>query len=106
LLSSSAAAQPTGAPTELDIADAIQFGTFGDPAPYPLRGLARPGIVNRAIVGVVYTPFIRIALAAKVARLNGEPFTRDDVTARLAEPVVYVAFRWYCGAPRERRRSL
>jgi hypothetical protein len=48
------------------------------------------------ILGVVYTPFVRIALAARAALDSHRDFTRDDVSAALSDPVFLVALRWYC----------
>jgi hypothetical protein len=47
-------------------------------------------------MAVVYTPFVRVALAAKAAYLDRRHFTSENVTADLTQPVVYVAYRWYC----------
>lgn len=93
----SVSAQPTTlSPTDID--DAIRLGWYHDPEPYPLRGQGLPGAETserRIHVGAVYTPFIRVALAAKAARLTGRAFAQSDVPSQLLEPVVYVVFRWY-----------
>lgn len=77
------------------IADAIELGTYGEPAPYRLRH-AGGRTPNPVVVGAIYTPYQRVALAARTARMAGRTFTEADVTALLIEPVFYVAFRWYC----------
>ena len=77
------------------IAEAIELGTYGDPAPYLLRH-AGGRTPNPVIVGAIYTPYLRVALAARAARAAGRTFTEADVTPQLIEPVFYVAFRWYC----------
>jgi hypothetical protein len=89
--------------TPKDVADAISWGLNGQPRPYLLYHMtggtaARPATVaaESPIVGAVYTPFLRVALAARNARLAGHTFGEQDITPQLAEPVVYVAFRWYC----------
>jgi hypothetical protein len=79
-----------------DIEEAIKWGMDGDPTPYLLHHKGLAGKQNPVIVGAVYTPFLRVALAAKAARAAGRDFTSRDVTRSLIEPVVYVAFRWYC----------
>jgi hypothetical protein len=79
-----------------DIDEAIKWGMDGDPAPYLLHHKGLPGRANPVVVGAVYTPFLRVALAAKAARSAGRDFTSRDVTRSLIEPVIYVAFRWYC----------
>lgn len=77
------------------IGEAIELGTYGEPAPYLLRH-AGGRTPNSVIVGAIYTPYLRVALAAKSARLAGRPFTAADVTPHLSAPVFYVAYRWYC----------
>jgi hypothetical protein len=89
-------AQTSGTLAPLDIDGAIKWGMDGDPTPYLLHYKAQAGKANPVIVGAVYTPFLRVALAAKAARSAGRDFTSNDVTRVLIEPVVYVAFRWYC----------
>jgi hypothetical protein len=89
-------AQSSGTPTTKDINEAIEWGTHGDPAPYLLHHLGQPGKVNPVIVGAVYTSFLRVALAAKLASQAGRSFTQSDVQPSLIEPVAYVALRWYC----------
>src|SRR5437773_11763910 len=81
--------------TPQDIVDAIRLGNTGDPKPYPLHHMHSPRQTG-VVVAVVYTPFIRVALASKAARLSGQPLETADVAHGLTEPVVYVAFRWYC----------
>jgi hypothetical protein len=96
-------AQPSSTLTPKDIHEAIEWGLTGDPSPYLLHhqdGRTGNG-VNSVIVGAVYTPFLRVALAAKAARDKREDFTPADVKAAWIEPVVYVAFRWYCCVDRD-----
>ena len=65
--------------TSTEIDEAIAWGMRdapNDPAPYLLHHLrAAPERVNPVVVGAVYTPFLRVALAAKAARTDGRPFT-------------------------------
>lgn len=86
-------------PSEIDAA--INWGVSGEAAPYALpiwteyvRGVP---VVNppSLILGAVYTPFVRVALAAKAARQSNTSLTPED-GRRMAEPLVYVAFRWSC----------
>src|SRR5207249_1674417 len=79
-----------------EIDEAIAWGVDGDPTPYLLHHTGHPGKVNPVIVGAIYTPFLRVALAAKAARIEGRTFSPSDLTPKLVEPVIYVAFRWYC----------
>jgi hypothetical protein len=96
-------AQPSATLTPKDIDEAIEWGLTGDPSPYLLHHQdGRPGNgVNSVIVGAIYTPFLRVALAAKAARDKRKDFTPADVKAAWIEPVVYVAFRWYCCVDRD-----
>ncbi len=79
-----------------DLHDAIRLGETGAPEPYLLHHLSTSERQNPVLVGAVYTPFIRVALAARTAQLAGQRFEIEDVTRELASPVVYVALRWYC----------
>ena len=89
-------AEPRSSLSPRDIADSIRLGQEGDPQPYLMRHVtSNPARKNTTIVGVVYTPFIRIALAAHAAREAGRPFTAADVRDEWLEPVAYIAFRWY-----------
>jgi hypothetical protein len=82
--------------TPKDIDEAIEWGMKGDPSPYLLHHAGQPTKMNPAIVGAIYTPFLRVALAAKAAREARRSFTARDVPPSLVEPVAYVALRWYC----------
>ncbi len=88
-------AQGPLAGTRPRVEEAIEWGLSGDPSPYLLRhaGGVAP---NPVIVGAIYTPYLRVALAAKAARAAGQAFTINDVSPELTEPTIYVAFRWYC----------
>jgi hypothetical protein len=81
--------------TRASLDDAIAWGVLEDPQPYPLRSWSRPGVVGSGRLGAIYTPFLRVALASKAARLAGRPFDASHVPSAWVEPVVYVAFRWY-----------
>src|SRR4051812_46997058 len=76
--------------------DAIRLRESGEPAPYLLHNKQRDDIVNNGVMAVVYTPFVRVALAAKAAWDHGRHLEKDSLPPGLLEPVVYVAFRWYC----------
>src|SRR5579871_1092548 len=70
--------------TPRDINEAIEWGLNGDPVPYLLHHLGEPGRVNPVIVGAVYTPFLRVALAAKAASQAGRSFAERDVSQVLS----------------------
>ena len=77
-----------------DIDAAIALGERAEPRPYLLRHQGRPE--NPVVVGAVYTPFLRVALLSRAARDRGERLDPASIEASVDEPLVYVAFRWYC----------
>ena len=81
----SAAAQPL-TPQQIDAA--IAWGRTGQPEPYPLRSAFAKA---KTPAGAVFTPFLRVALAARFAMERGEGFDVNDVTAAMIAPLVYVA---------------
>jgi len=86
-----------------DIDQAIEWGMNGDPGPYLLHHMSsQPGKINPVVVGLVYTPFVRVALAARAARKAGRNFASSDIAPTLPEPIAHVAFRWYCCAGQDR----
>jgi hypothetical protein len=90
------AASPVATLSPKDIADAIQLGNFGEPRPYALRARsADPNKRNPVDLGSIYTPFVRVALAARAARDAGHVLSPDDVDPKLLEPVVHIAFHWF-----------
>ena len=74
--------------TPEDITQAIEWGQSGRPEGYPLRS-AFPR--NKTPPGAVYTPYLRVALAARAAREEGRTFTTGDVTAEMTAPLIYFA---------------
>jgi len=98
LAASWAHAQDIADLTDADVLEAIRWGMDGDPRPYPLQ-LVTADDDTALVLGAVYTPFLRIALAARAAREAGQPFDETDVTPRMREPLLYVALRWHEGRP-------
>jgi len=93
-------AQLTATLSPQDLRAAIAWGNSGEPAPYPLHHRSYdPAKQNSVIVGVVYTPFVRVALAAKQAHSAFRDFSEEDLTPSVVEPLAYVALRWYCCDP-------
>jgi hypothetical protein len=93
-------AQLTATLSPQDVRAAIAWGNSGEAAPYPLHHRSPdPAKVNPVIVGVIYTPFVRVALAAKQAHDAFRDFGEQDVTPSIVEPLAYVALRWYCCDP-------
>jgi hypothetical protein len=81
-----ASAQPIETFTPKDIADAIHLGTNGEPEPYLVHNFERPPEeVNQGVLAVLYTPFVRVALAAKAATEKGITFEPSDATAEMIE---------------------
>jgi hypothetical protein len=88
-------AHPLASLSQKDVADAIQLGNFGEPRPYALHGRSvDPRRRNAFELAAVYTPFVRVALAARAARDSGHVLTPEDLDGRLLEPLAYIAFRW------------
>ncbi|MGH8637175.1 MAG: hypothetical protein ACREUZ_08585 [Burkholderiales bacterium] len=82
--------------TRDEIAAAIEWGRTARPEGYTLRTSA--GVR----VGAVFTPYLRVALASRVAAESNQPFAPEDVTPQLIDPVgpesggravVYIAMR-------------
>jgi hypothetical protein len=79
----------------LDIKAAIAWGESGGAAAYSLRAKH-----DRTVeVGLVYTPFVRVALAAAAARAAGSALSLDAVPATLTQAIVYVVI-WPMTIPR------
>ena len=70
------------------IAEAIVWGQSAQPDAYVLRS---PFAKNKTPPGVVYTPYLRVALAARAAADHGREFTVEDVTAEMTAPLIYFA---------------
>jgi len=82
-----------------EIQEAIDFGLSGDPQPYLLRHVRdRNGGTNDVVVAAVFTPFLRVAFAARSAHEKGRLFAPDDVPGWLVAPEILLAVRWYMGA--------
>ena len=84
----------TRALSRAEIDAAIALGETGEPRPYLLRHQGQPD--NPVVVGAVYTPFLRVAFLSRAARDRGERLDPASLDPRVLEPLVYVAFRWYC----------
>ncbi len=84
-----AGGERTETPSEEEwVVSAIAWGARESPQPYVLRW---PG-PDRSPVGLLYTPFIRVAIAARRAADRGETLNASDLPGALVEPVVYVRF--------------
>jgi hypothetical protein len=68
---------------ESDVQAAIDLARKQRVKPYDLR-------VSLEAVGYVYTPFIRVALAAQAAFDANKPFTPSDVSPEMLAPVVLI----------------
>jgi hypothetical protein len=82
--------------TMQDVEEAIRWGEDGIPSPYLLHHAQTQGTTSNVVVGVVYTPFVRVAFLSKAAHDEGRRLAPEDIPASVLEPVVYIAFRWYC----------
>src|SRR5262245_53374490 len=72
-------ATPSARLTAAQIEQAIEFGRLDNPAPYPLRQASLPGRPRGIVVGAVYTPFIRVALAAHAAAADGRVINIGEI---------------------------
>ena len=79
-----------------EIAVAIEWGRTARPEGYTLRNSAGER------VGALYTPYLRVALAARFAAERNQPFSPNDVSPRVIDPrgpepngeaTVYIAMR-------------
>jgi hypothetical protein len=79
-----------------EIAAAIEWGRTARPEGYTLRNSAGQR------VGALYTPYLRVALAARFAAERNQPFNPHDVSPRVIDPrgqaasgeaIVYIAMR-------------
>jgi hypothetical protein len=76
------------------IEQAIEWGRSEDPEPYRIFHAPGEGR-NRNVVGLVYTPYLRVALAARAADEAGLRLDPASLPAWLVAPVVHIAVRWY-----------
>lgn len=76
-----------------EIRDALAWAASGSPRPYPLRGN------DGRAVGIVYTPYVRLAISARVARDEGHPMRAEQVTRLDIDPIFGPSphGRWYIG---------
>ena len=79
-----------------DIEAAIKWGVDGEPGPYLIHHAQGQG-PNRVVVGAVYTPLVRVALAAKALYEQGKTLTAAEVPAGLILPEAWRGIRWYVG---------
>jgi hypothetical protein len=90
----------TGALDSASFQAAVDWGRSNDPEPYLIYQAAndRRGTgTSRIIVGAVYTPFVRVALAARAARHADRALSPSDIPEWLIAPVVHIAVRWHTG---------
>ncbi len=74
--------------------EAIALGEEGEPKAYPLYLYDRDA-KGADLLGLIYTPFVRVALAASAARRVGRHLTPADVEPSLIGADVQIAFRWW-----------
>ena len=67
--------------------DPVAFGETHEVQPYELWEHTR-------LNGVVYTPFIRVAMAARAAAKRGTTLDASTLATLLSDPSVYVVMRW------------
>ena len=81
----------TAYPGAAVVRDALSWAATGSPAPYPMRD------AGGRTVGVVYTPYVRLAISAQLARKGGGQFQAEQVTPADVDPLFGGATRgwWY-----------
>lgn len=86
-----------------EVQSAIEWGITAEPRPYRLHALSPPGPdgvrATGGYAGAVYTPFLRVAFAARAARRQGRAIDVTDIPAWLTAPVVYVALGFGPASP-------
>jgi hypothetical protein len=85
LISVPAVAKPSGL-DEKSVLEALAYGRSGEPKPYQLS-------LSGHVTGIVYTPFIRVAIASHAAHLRGRELAEEDLPDWLTAPLVYFAIR-------------
>lgn len=93
LLCSAALSSSQKVMSRQEITEALAFGRDSVPTPYPLSHVQPEGQKGSAIIGKIYTPFIRVALASRRANLEGRTLQPKEVPSVWIEPLVYVAVR-------------
>jgi hypothetical protein len=86
-IASSISATPQPPPAASPVPAAIAAGQTGKFKPPSLQ--VGPGF-DPIKLGVILTPFARVALAAQAARETYRPFTDQDVTPQMLDPLVQV----------------
>lgn len=85
---------PASELSKTEIATAIQDG-LSKKELKPFRIGKRAKLIKSAMaveIGQAYTPYLRVALAARAARDSYKTFADSDVTSEMVEPLVYVQF--------------
>ena len=67
--------------------DPVAFGATHEVKPYALWE-------GKRLNGFVYTPFIRVAMAARAAAKRGTTLDASTLATLLSDPSVYVVMRW------------
>lgn len=81
-----------------EIQTAIDFGATHEVTPYLLKH-AWGSTTDNVVVGAVYTPFLRVALASHAAAAAGRHLDIDHVPPELTEARLDLAIRWYVHVP-------
>ena len=76
------------------IEEAIAFGRDHKPQPYALHPTTWSSLVHSSVTNaILYTPFIRVAMASYVATREGRSLSLAQIDKTLVDPLVYVAVR-------------
>jgi hypothetical protein len=77
--------------SERDVADAVALADRGGARPYVIYMNSQ----RVEPVAFVYTPFVRVAMAAQAAAAAGRAFDMAALPPDVRSNLIYVAFRWY-----------
>lgn len=81
-----------------EVRQAIAAGRAGSVTPYPLRSVFPK---SRSPAGVVFTAYVRVALAARAAFENGRSLTEHDLPVEALTPTLLIAMHDGGEPPRE-----
>jgi hypothetical protein len=75
---------------------AIDWGIHGDPQPYFVDNVhpsLRTGEYS-PVIAAIYTPYVRVATAAAIAKQHGHQLDVLDITPEMRAAVFHVVYRW------------
>ena len=73
-----------------------EWGIHGDPHPYFVDNV-HPSLRTQEygpVIAAIYTPYVRVATAAAIAKRNGHQLGLHDITPEMRAAVFHVVYRW------------